>query len=898
MSLQSGAFIGSYRVSTQLGAGGMGEVYRATDTKLGREVAIKVLPDAFALDVDRLARIEREARALAALNHPNVAHIYGLEEAGGSHALVMELVDGPTLADRIVQSAIPLDEALAIANQVASALEAAHSQGIIHRDLKPANIKLRDDGTIKVLDFGLAKAVEYSGGGGSSLSLSPTVTTPALTQMGVILGTAAYMSPEQVRGKSVDRRADIWAFGCVLFEMLTGRRPFEGEGVTDTLGAILHKEPNWEELDAKVPARIRMVLQRCLHKDPRQRLHDIADVTLAMAGAFETPPAASDRASARVSTTGLRWRYALIGLAGIVIGGLVAAGVMWARDSAPPAAAPIRVALNTPDDPPVRLGNNAADVAITPDGTHVVYGASSEKGGLAVRGLGQLQMAVLATDQQAFQPFVSPDGAWVAFNDQNDRTIKKISINGGPAITLTASASPLRGASWGDDGYIVFATSGPGGLFRLPDGGGQPQEITKPDATKGEVDHEWPYVLPGSRAVLFTRQLQISGAARSEIAVLDLSTQQQRVLIPEGTSPQYARSGHIVYGVNGTLRAVAFDLNTLQVRGNPVPVLESVLTKSSGAVDFSLAANGSLVYMMGAASVEKGRPVWLSRDGAEVGAVVSADITAAAYPRLSPDGRHVAMVVGGDVWVYDVNGSPPIRITFDRGNYSPIWTADSRRLVYEASQPAGAVFSIAADGGEQKPQQISAAGHFHPIALLPNGREMLAVDVGSQTTNTDIVRWQIGQNDAREAVVQTPAREGFEGYALSPDGRWLAYTSNQTGQLEIWVRPYPGPGAPVRVSPNGGIEPVWAKRGQELYYLEETRLMAAAVVPGATLAFKTPTPLFEPAMQVTSQPPSYDVAADGRFLVIRPAATKTRTSTQVVVVTNWLDELRRLVPGP
>jgi serine/threonine-protein kinase len=872
----------------------MGEVYRATDTKLGREVAIKVLLDAFTEDVDRLSRIEREARALAALNHPNVAHIYGLEDAGGSPALVMELVPGPTLADRLLHRALPFDEALTIANQIASALDAAHSQGIVHRDLKPANIKVSHDGIVKVLDFGLAKAVAQSASSGSNLSLSPTVTTPAVTQMGVILGTAAYMSPEQARGRPVDRRADIWAFGCVLYEMLTGRRAFEGEGVTDTLGAILHKEPAWDALDPEVPARIRMVLQRCLQKDARQRLHDIADVMLVMAGAFEVPVASTVLAEA--SPARKRWTYAMVSAASLAIGGLLVGTLMGLQRVPPAPVAPLRLVLTTSDEPPLRLGNNSSDVAITPDGTKVIYGATAEGGGLAARALNQFQPAILPTHELSFHPFVSPDGTWVGFNDQNDHTLKKISIEGGPAITLTRQDAPIRGASWGDDGTIVFASLGPGGLYRIADGGGEAQPLTTPDPKQGEVEHDWPHVLPGSRAVLFTRHVRAANTTRTEIALLDLQTQEQRLLIPEGTNPQYSPSGHLVYGVNRTLRAVAFDLETLQVRGNPVPVIEGVLSKSSGAMNFTLSSNGSLVYVKGAPATEKGRPVWVSRDGREQGALVTEDATVPEHPRLSPDGRRLALIVAGDVWIYDVGGAPPIRLTSEGGNYSPMWTRDGRRLVFENSLPPTSLSSIAADGSQQKPEQVSAVGHFHPVALSEDGG-VLAVSLNLQSnTGGDIVRWQAGKTGEQVPVVQTPAREGFEGAALSPDGRWLAYVTDQTGRIEVWVRPYPGPGAAVRVSLNGGTEPVWSKRGNELYYLEGRRVMAVPTSLGSTFKFKAPVFLFETRYHISGQPPSYDVSADGRFLMLKLAATDSRSTPQVVVVLNWADELRRRVP--
>ena len=891
--LSPGTRLGGYVIGSTLGAGGMGEVYRATDTRLGRDVAIKVLPDAFAVDADRIARIEREARALAALNHPNVALIYGLEDAGGARALVLELVEGPTLADRLARGPLPLDEALGIANQIAGALDAAHSKNIIHRDLKPANIKVRDDGTVKVLDFGLAKALDAaSGAGGDDQLNSPTITSPAETERGVILGTAAYMSPEQARGKSVDRRADIWAFACVLYEMLTGKPPFGGEGVADTLGAVLHKEPDWDRLDPAIPARIRMVLQRCLRKDPRQRLHDIADVSLVLGGAFETPAQSSGAESGQPVSPARSRGTTLAAVAGLAIGGLITGAVMWTWRAAPSSTAPVRVVLTTPDDLSLRHGVGP-DLAITPDGTRVIYQADAAGGGLASRALNQLQPAMLQGTSASEQPFVSPDGAWVGYRDEKDGAIKKISIEGGPAITLTPPLFGFQGASWGD-GVIVFASARSGGLFRVPDTGGEPERVTSADEKRGEVGHAWPHLLPGSHAVLFTREIRNQGTLRSETVLLDLRTREQRVLIPEGSGARYVATGHLVYAVGDTLRAVGFDLATQHVRGSPVPVLDGVMSTAQAAPNFSVSSNGSLVYVRSPATTWTGRPVWVSRDGREESARITEDVIAPQYPRLSPDGRRVALIVAGDVWVYDLSGALPIRLTSGARYASPIWTADGRRLVMEGTSPLR-LWVIATDGSEQQPQPASALGHFHPLAWSDDGRGVLAVQFVDGLSNIDIVRWQPGKPDEREPVVQTAAQDGFKGASLSPDGRWLAHTSDQSGRTEVWVRPYPGPGVPVRVSTNGGIEPVWSRTGHELYYLEGQRVMAVAVSTGSTFGFKSPTWLFDSRYRIFGQPWSYDVAADGRFLMIRPT-TEAQTSPQVVVVLNWHEELKRLVP--
>jgi serine/threonine-protein kinase len=617
-------------------------------------------------------------------------------------------------------------------------------------------------------------------------------------------------------------------------------------------------------------------------------------VKLAMAGAFDAPAAGGFAVAPRV-TSGSAWKYAMAAAAGLAAGAVIASGL--GREAAPAPADPVRVVLTTAADSALKVSPNALDVAISHDGKRVVYATFAAGGGLTARALNQLQPAMLLQNREgSITPFLSPDDAWLAFNDLNAGTIEKVPIDGGPPIAVLRHDAPLRGASWADDGTIVFGDLGPGGLFQVREGQQEPQTLTTPDRQRAETDHRWPHVLPGSRAVLFTRLLE-GATARSEIALLDRQTGQQRLVIPEGTNPQYLSSGHLVYGVDNTLRAVPFDLSTLQVRGTPVPVLEGVISKPEGAVNFSLSPNGSLAYIMAPAEAPKARPVWVSRTGREEGALVSEDLTSPEYPRISPDGRRVALAVAGDIWVHELSGAPPTRLTTGGEYLSPVWSADGRRIVAERSSVGLA--AIAADGSEEKTSAISVQGHFHPVALGRDGN-VLAMELDRKTSNdarsTDIVRWNIDRPEVREDVVASPGHDGLEGAAVSPDGRWLAYVSHQTGQTEVWVRPYLGPGAPVRISPNGGIEPVWSRRGDELFYLERRRVMAVPVNPGSTFTFKPPTVLFESRYLRSTQPPSYDVAEDGRFLMIRPTPSQGRTSAQVVVVLNWAEELRRRVP--
>jgi serine/threonine-protein kinase len=917
MSIGPGTRIGPYEVKTLIGGGGMGQVWRAHHAALKRDDALKVLPDAFAADPERVARFQREAQLLAALNHPNIAHIHGLEQlppAGSGQApalaLVMELVEGPTLADVIAgrggpsgPAGLPLDEVLPLARQIADALEAAHEQGIVHRDLKPANIKVRDDGTVKVLDFGLAKLTDTGGAGATvqaGLSQSPTITTPAMTRAGMLLGTAAYMSPEQARGRPADRRSDIWAFGCVLYEMLTGRRAFEGEDLSETLANVLKSEPDWDALDVSVPSRLRVVLQRCLQKDPRQRLHDMADVKLAMAGAFETPIAGVDGAASGTAPRRAVWRVASIaGVLGVLIGGVAVGTAAWLRRADPPPPVS-RLTVIPEEGRPLRLANNASsDVAISPDGRRIVYAVGGDGGGLVVRPVDQLQgTALSAIDYGVYDPFFSPDGAWVGFYDPSDRTVKKMLVQGGPASKIASLSQGFRGASWGDDGTIVFATSESAtGLMKVSAAGGEPELLTTPDTKSGEVDHIQPQLLPGGRAALFA--IQRAAGQPSQIALLDLATGTHRVVIPGGSHAQYVTSGHVVFATAGTLRAARFDLAQLSVVGAPVPVVENVLTKPNGVAAFSVAENGSLVYLTQTSGAERGAPVWVGRDGRELAPLVQGQLDEPQNPRLSPDGTRLALVVAGDVWAFDVGGRPPVKLTFTGGAYSPTWTRDGKRLVYEAQTPQG-LLSIPADGSGGMPEPASPTGHFHPHGFSNDGRDLLAASLNSSpATGDDIVRLPVDKPDAPQPLVQTPAAEGFYGVALSPDGRWLAYASTQTGRLEIWVRPYDGPGAPVRVSPNTGIEPIWSSRGSELYYLEGNNVMAVAVGTGETFTFKPPVRLFEHHYRTAGQgqPPTYDVAADGRFLMIKPDDSRSRVPSQIVVVLNWAEELKRLVPA-
>ena len=689
MPLQPGTTLGPYAVTAKIGAGGMGEVYRARDTKLDRDVALKVLPQAFTDDPDRLARFEREAKVLASLNHPNIGHIYGLEEAEGTRALVLELIEGPTLADRISQGPIPIDEALPIAKQIAEGLEAAHEAGVIHRDLKPANIKVRDDGMVKVLDFGLAKAFEPEAGSVSA-SMSPTISlTAAATQMGMVIGTAAYMAPEQAKGLPVDKRADIWAFGAVLFEMLTGKKLFEAGDVSEMLASVLVKDPDISSMGTHVPANIRSVVRRCLVKDPKQRLRDIGDVRLAMAETFETTVSAPSAETLVAQPAG--WRQPLPWVAGIVVGGVITGLAAWSM-TRPESPRVVRFTVTHNDVSPLHIAAASRDIAISPNGEYIAYltgtiGIGAER--LHVRPLDQLGAETLVSEGEMNSPFFSPDSESVGFYDRSSTpfVLKSIAVRGGHTSTICdlPEGRGTRGASWGANGSIIFGTAdGRSGLWQVAAVGGEPRQLTTPDAEKGEVNHQWPEILPGGEAVLFT--ITADPVEESQIAVLSLDTLEQKVVVSGGTFPQYSSTGHLLYVVQGNLWAVGLDLNRLETVGDAVPVQEGVLTKEAGGADFSVSADGSLAYIPGIAGGTEARTlVWVDRQGREE----PLPTPPAPYdsPRISPDGRSVAVErrnpENTDVMVYDLQQGTEVRLTFDPGvDESPLWSPDGRRVFF------------------------------------------------------------------------------------------------------------------------------------------------------------------------------------------------------------------------
>ena len=899
MPLATGTRLGPYEIVVPIGAGGMGEVYRARDTKLNRDVAIKVLPDLFANDSERLARFQREAQVLASLNHPNIAHIHGLEDSDGVHALVMELVEGEDLAQRLDRGAIALDEALPIARQVAEALEAAHEHGIIHRDLKPANIKLRPDGTVKVLDFGLAKAMEPVGTA-SNASYSPTITTPAMmTGVGVILGTAAYMSPEQARGKVVDKRADIWAYGCVLFEMLTGQRAFEGESISEVLASVLKTEPNWQALPAETPAALRRLAGRCLEKDPRRRLQAIGEARVQIEDLLTGSAEPVTGPAAPLSAPLWPW-VVLAGVAAVVIGGAVAMTGPWlARPVAPRV---IRTNIAAIGTAALTLNGGDRDLVITPDGSRVLY-VGNNGTQLFVRALDALESVAIATGQLR-EPFVSPDGQWVGFVDGLN-TLKKVAISGGPSIQLATLDGAPQGATWLPDDTIVFGTNNPStGLQRVSSNGGTPAVVTRPDHQRDEFDHLWPEVLPGGRVVLFTMTARTGGLDNASIAALDLLTQTSTILVRGGLDAHYVESGHLVYVAAGTLRAVPFDLSRLAVRGPAVPVVPRLVTTRSGAGEFGVARDGTLVYVDVTAGSQSARArtlVWVDRAGKEER--IAAETRSYEAPRISPDGKQFALAITdqeSDIWVWDLVRADLRRLTFDRGvDTFPVWTPDSQRIVF-SSQSGGALnlwWKAVNETGSAHQLTISANNQW-PTSVSPDGKQVVLTEL-TPTTGRDLMLLTLDGSRRVTPLLQTPFDE--QRGALSPDGRWLAYESNSSGQFEIWVRPFPNTSLGENlISTSGGTRPVWARNGKELFFIGvDGTLMGVPVEATPTMwNAGVPTKLLESRYYTGGGNPnrSYDVSPDGRrFLMIKAASADPATvPPNIIVVLHFDEELKRL----
>jgi serine/threonine-protein kinase len=877
----------------------MGEVYRATDVNLKRTVAIKVLPEAMATDGERLARFQREAEVLARLNHPQIAQIYGLEKSDAAIALVMELVEGLTLEERIAQGPVAVDEALPIAKQIAEALEAAHEQGIIHRDLKPANIKLRPDGSVKVLDFGLAKMLAGSSGstgstGSNSLANSPTLTSPAMTMAGMILGTAAYMSPEQAKGRAVDRRADVWAFACVMYEMLTGRRAFAGDDVAEVLAAVIKSEPDWSLLPANVSPALRLHLQRALAKDPRTRVQAVGDLRLAIEGAFDSPSAMSVQPGKTARPTSALRRLAWAA-AGLFVGIALTVGALNLQPDPPPGRI-TRFDIAPPPGLEYSFSPSYGDIAISPDGSAVVYAARNIAAGepsIAVRHLDQL-LSTRLTEWIGESPFMSPDGNWVGFF--SNARLQKVPVQGGAAINICDLPGSIRGATWTEGDTIIFGAANFAGLWQVPAGGGQPVQITKSETG---ASHIFPEALPGNKAVLFTMWAGSNDGA--SIGVLDAATGTTRVLVQSGTNPKFVKSGHIVYVDRGALRAVAFDVGRLAVMSEPVTILDGVLTKPTGASNFAVADDGTLAYVAGGFSGVDNSLVWVDRQGHQE-PLTGLSRQNYQIVRVSPKGTHLVTDFGQprDVWSYDITRGTALRVTTDPSDDQfPTWSPDGERIVFTSNRSGRPeIYSQFSDGSgtaEKVFERPESQGRLQAEAWSKDGRTLILTDALGGSTTSSI------QLDGDRRYISPSVGKFIEGgAALSPDGQWIAYQSNRSGAMAVYVERFPGRGSLQKVSLSGGFAARWAPDGKELYYLnpDGRSLMAVPVSTGETLKIGTERKLFDGSFR-TSGPGirPYDVTPDGkRFVMIRQDSATTE-SPRLIVVQHWTEELKRLVPA-
>jgi Tol biopolymer transport system component len=891
----------------------MGEVYRARDTKLRREVAIKILPDAFTADPDRIARFQREAELLAALNHPNVASVYGIEESHRSSsghatlAIVLELVEGDTLAERIARGSIELDETLAIARQIADALEAAHDRGVVHRDLKPANIKITPEGKVKVLDFGLAKMAERDASA-VGLSVSPTFSVHA-TRDGVILGTAAYMSPEQARGRPVDRRTDIWAFGCVLYEMLTGRKTFDaGDTVSDAVAAILKNEPDWNAIPPATPPHIRRLLRRCLQKDLQKRLPHIGLARLEIdegnIDATAGPPSIAKKAP--------RWRSAL-GVGGIV----VVAGVLgmlagWSlRRPEPPAVARFPILLSAEQS---FTGLGRGPIAISPDGSQIVYAADRK---LFRRSISALDSHVLVDvdtrSGAATNPAFSPDGRSVAYVSDLDKTLRRIAVDGGnPVIVCSVDAIPF-GVSWDTTGILFEAD---GSIMRVPADGGKPETLIA-SGTSDRVRN--PQMLPDGRTVLYTvvaatantRNIASADYPARIVAQRTMSSEPARVLVSSGMEGRYLSTGHLAYVSRGVLFAAPFDVRSMNVTGGPMALVRGVRSEGGTAL-YGVSTTGSLVYVPGAESGIGGEHNLGLVDRAGKVDLLKLPGAAYIYPRFSPDGQQVAVEIdnGNDanIWVYDMSGASALRrLTFGGRNRVPAWSADGQRLAFQSDRDGDlAIFSQRADGfgsAERvtRPEQDTA--HV-PESWSSKG------DLLFSTTKGPEVRLWIYSAIKRTSQPFDSVRSSRQptNAAFSPNGQWVAYQSNETGTPTVYVQPFPATGSRFQASVDAVQDdphhPLWSRDGRELFYVAgPNRFVVTSVTERSGLAFSNPRLIQTGIWKNTFGGPStirnYDVSPDGqRFIaVIASGVTDSGTprAPQIDVVLNWFEELRRLI---
>ncbi len=883
MSLTPGTKLGPYEIVSPLGAGGMGEVYRARDKKLGREVAIKILPEQFAQDHQRMSRFEREAQLLAALNHPHIAHIYGFEDSDGAHALVMELVEGPTLAERIEGGPLPLEETLQIARQIAEALEYAHDRGIIHRDLKPANVKLTADGNVKILDFGLAKALADETSP-TDISHSPTLTAAA-TQAGIVMGTAAYMSPEQAKGKSADRRADIWAFGCLFYEMLAGKMAFCEETLTDTLAAVIRDDPDWTLLPSNTPPSIRNLVARCMRKDAKQRLQSIGDARIAIddviAGTTDAPsgPIAPSPVNSHSPRTGLFIAIAAITL---LLGTALGFSISALRNGKATSLAPVSLNIELPQAQSISA-LEFAPLAISADGDRIVYLGTGKNGlQLYLRQLDSFQITPISGTQGAVDPFFSPDGQWIAFTGEGK--LKKVAITGGAAEVICDLFGAHSGGTWNSDGNIYLSPNVISGVFRVPATGGTPVAITHAETTEGD---NWPQLLPGGKNLLLT-SWNGSGFDAANIEVVELATGKRHVLIEGGSAARFVAPNFLVYARTGSLMMAHFDPDRLEVQGAPVQILSDLMTNpSTGAPQFDISSTGTLIYLSGSAEIYENNLDWIDRSGKTQPFGFKPGLYQS--PRFSPDGHKLAITVrlpNPEIWIYDLDRGAFQQMTSAPGeNEIPVWSPDGKQIAY-ASNGRKQAYVFPVDGDSPERAIADIPNHFHLQSWSPDG-SLIALENYGKPGVTDI--WMLPTADHHPPYLYL-SNAGYP--AFSPDGHWLAYVSNSSSAENVYIQRFPGPGDRIQVSSEDGDEPVWSRDGRELYYASGNTLYSVSVATAPKLAIGKPEIVFRSQLWRSNiAGPNYDVAPDGkRFLMMDSG--KESELTQIHVILNWAAQLK------
>lgn len=916
----TGETIAHYKLTEKIGAGGMGDVYRATDLKLHRDVAVKLISPAFARDPERMARFEREALVLASLTHGAIAAVYGIEEYKGSKAIVMELVEGEDLSDRLKRGPLPLDEVLRTGIQIAEALEAAHDRGVIHRDLKPGNIKLLESGRVKLLDFGLAKALEESGPAHLAKGDAATLSV-ANTRAGVVLGTAAYMSPEQATGAPADKRSDVWSFGVVLFEMLTGKRLFDGQTTSHVLADVIRAEIDFARLPENTPAEFRTILERTLERDARRRLRDIHDARIVLErllergtgphSAVRSGPATVVATQTAVSERAAPMRNAAaLAIGGVIVGALLTAAFFWMRP-AETDTRQLRLTARLAEAPFGNAPGPAFDLSA--DGTQIasIVDVGSDRR-IQIRRLNELDSTTLLevgadTQQRPYNLFFSPDGAWLGYALPGE--LRKVPTTGGTPLTI-CKVSRSRGASWGADGTIVLAPSPESGLMRVSAAGGEPQPLTTLNADAKEITHRWPQILPGGKAVLFTSHTAQNSFDEASIEVVRLDSGERHVVQKGGSYGRYVPSGHLVYVADGNLLAVPFDLGRLAVTGPAAPVVQSLTAnRDHGFAQFAFAQSGLMLYLQGNRNPEFPTHSIVLVDRSGQSATLLDEPGTYAHPRISPDGRKLSLTVyknrNWDIWVYDMERRVSTRLTFDDLiETEQVWSPDGRELLYTAEQTTGPKLLLrkAADGSGAPITVWTGEEVLWAQTWAPDGAS-LGVTASNAGTNLDIgILSLAGQKPELKWMLNSRFAESEP--AISPDGRWVAYTSTESGASEIYIRRYPSGSGRWQVSNGGGGFARWSANGRELFYRTRDGVMVADIeAAGETLRTSTPRTLFKgtfaggpDGMQIGSYVfADFDVMPNGRQFVMfpKPVDTQTAATGMLTVVLNWFDDLRR-----